>query len=152
MKVKTLIYRQDSFHESELPRIVTAHILPTIENNISNVWLLQGDLGAGKTRTVQAILNAVGISDVNSPTFSIINEYESSIVGHIYHMDFYRIKNTEEAIGTGVEEILYSDKLCFIEWPDVILAIMPENYYLIELNHSESGLERGISIFLISEE
>lgn len=104
-----------------------------------NIILLEGDLGAGKTTLIKSILKKLGSTDeVSSPTFSIVNEYETSN-GKIFHFDLYRIKSTEEALDFGVEEYLDSKNYCFIEWPDVILDLLPEEFHRIKIK-SEEGL------------
>jgi tRNA threonylcarbamoyladenosine biosynthesis protein TsaE len=77
-------------------------------------------MGAGKTTFVHAVCNLLGVKGaVSSPTFSIINEYTSAEGKTIYHLDLYRLKNVQEAIGAGVEDCLYSGNLCLVEWPEI---------------------------------
>ena len=100
------------------------------------VWLLHGDMGAGKTTLIKAICDQLGVEDnVTSPTFSIINEYQS-VTEPVYHFDFYRVKNLEEALQAGVEDYFYSGHYCFIEWPDIISQILPDQYLNVSI---ESG-------------
>ena len=97
------------------------------------VWLFKGDMGAGKTTLTKAICKELGVLDnVASPTFSIINEY-SSETESVYHFDFYRLKNLDEALHIGVEEYFYSGYFCFIEWPEIIKPILPDKYLTIEI-------------------
>jgi tRNA threonylcarbamoyladenosine biosynthesis protein TsaE len=95
------------------------------------VFAFHGDMGAGKTTLIRALCLAKGVTDtVGSPTFSIINEYLYP-GGCIYHIDLYRLKDEEEAIRTGVEDVLYSGDLCLVEWPDRAPGIFPlETVYL----------------------
>ncbi len=87
-----------------------------------------GEMGAGKTTFINAILNELGIVDhSSSPTFSIINEYFSPKVGPVFHFDFYRIESEEEALDIGTEDILYNSNYCFVEWPQRIENLLPEN-------------------------
>ncbi len=90
------------------------------------VWALHAPMGAGKTTLVHALCNVLGVRDaVSSPTFALINEYESAEAGSIYHLDLYRIKNEEEAIHAGIEDTLHSGNFCFVEWPEKVPAIIP---------------------------
>lgn len=95
---------------------VTESILPALRHNI---LLLKGNLGAGKTTFTQFLLKKLGSQDeVNSPTYSIVNEYNTP-KGKIYHFDLYRLKNIEEVYDIGIEEYLDNAFLCIIEWPEV---------------------------------
>lgn len=90
------------------------------------VWLLHGQMGAGKTTLVQAFCKALQVTDaVSSPTFSIINEYYSNSIGTIYHMDWYRISSEAEAINAGIEDALYNNCYCWVEWPSIVPSILP---------------------------
>lgn len=108
------------------------------------VIALHGSIGAGKTTLVHAICDFKKVTDVvSSPTFSIINEYiffENGRKEKIYHIDLYRLKDEHEAINAGVEECLYSDHFCFIEWPGRVPGLLPENtlHILIEDLNSAS--------------
>ena len=91
-------------------------ILPQLQHNI---LLLKGNLGAGKTTFTQFLLKNLGSTDeVNSPTYSIVNEYNTS-KGKVFHFDLYRLKNIEEVYDIGMEEYLDNAFLCVIEWPEV---------------------------------
>ena len=103
------------------------------QNKHQKIWLFNAQMGCGKTTFINALCRYLQIIEVpNSPTFSIINEYKSELVGTIYHLDLYRLKDAEDAINAGVEEVLYSNNYCFIEWPEKALEIMPEN--ICEIN------------------
>ena len=98
------------------------------------VWTLDGGMGAGKTAFVKVIGEVVGIVDmVNSPTFSIVNEYRDDSDKTYYHFDFYRIKDEQEARDIGAEEYFYSGDYCFIEWPSLIPSLLPDKYLNIEI-------------------
>ncbi|MDQ0780717.1 tRNA (adenosine(37)-N6)-threonylcarbamoyltransferase complex ATPase subunit type 1 TsaE [Chryseobacterium sp. W4I1] len=95
---------------------VVDKIIPDLQHNI---FLLKGNLGAGKTTFTQFLLKKLGSTDeVNSPTYSIVNEYNTP-KGKIYHFDLYRLKNMEEVYDIGIEEYLDNAFLCIIEWPEV---------------------------------
>jgi len=99
-----------------------------------------GNMGAGKTTFIHALCEAKGVKDViGSPTFSIINEYYFPS-GKIFHIDLYRLKDEEEAIRAGVEDCLYSDHICFVEWPDKAPGLFPTNtvHVFIEVKDSET--------------
>ena len=91
------------------------------------VFAFYGKMGAGKTTFVKAICEELGVNDViTSPTFAIVNEYEAHDAS-IYHFDFYRIKKIEEVYDMGYEDYFYSGGLCFIEWPELIEDLLPED-------------------------
>lgn len=95
------------------------------------VWLFVGEMGAGKTTTIKTICEALEVKDeVTSPTFSIINEYFSDIIGTIYHFDCYRLKDKEEAFSIGLEDYFYSGYHCFIEWPQKIEEFIPDEFLI----------------------
>jgi tRNA threonylcarbamoyladenosine biosynthesis protein TsaE len=102
------------------------------------VWLLNGEMGAGKTTLIKALCTALGVrSGMASPTFSIINEYHTAAGEPVYHFDFYRLKNENEALDIGVEEYLDSGRYCFMEWPDKVPSLIPTRYFLINLRIME---------------
>lgn len=95
------------------------------------IFLFYGPMGSGKTSFIHALCDVKGVVDaVASPTFSIINEYEfedKNGPGYIFHIDLYRLKNEKEAIDAGVEDCIYSDHICLIEWPERIPGILPKD-------------------------
>lgn len=105
------------------------------------VFAFFGKMGAGKTTFVKALCEALGVTDVvNSPTFSIVNEYHSDTTGEpIYHFDFYRIKKLEEAYDMGAEDYFYSGHLCLIEWPELIEDILPEDAVRVTIEEMPEG-------------
>lgn len=108
--------------------------LVTIGRDIK-IWLFDGEMGAGKTSLIKAICENLGVVDtVNSPTFSIVNEYESESGEVIYHFDFYRIKDENEATDIGAEEYFDSGAYCFIEWPSKVQNILPEEVLKIDIS------------------
>ena len=109
----------------------------------NRIFALYGKMGAGKTTFIQAICNSLGSTDnVTSPTFAIINEYNTADLSSIFHFDFYRIENLEEAYDLGYEDYIYSGNYCFIEWPEMIESLLPENIVevKIEVQEDESRL------------
>ncbi|HEV2832347.1 MAG TPA: tRNA (adenosine(37)-N6)-threonylcarbamoyltransferase complex ATPase subunit type 1 TsaE [Hanamia sp.] len=91
------------------------------------IFAFTGELGAGKTTFINALCKEMGITEtVTSPTFSIIQEYNSASGKIVYHMDLYRIKNKEEAMNAGVEECINSNEICMVEWPEKAPEIFPE--------------------------
>jgi tRNA threonylcarbamoyladenosine biosynthesis protein TsaE len=101
----------------------------------SKIFAFQASMGAGKTTFIRALCEHLKVTDaISSPTFAIINEYASPVAGSIYHMDWYRLKDEEEAIQAGVEDCLLSGKLCFIEWPDKAHGLLPNEYLLIKIS------------------
>lgn len=103
------------------------------------VFLLEGEMGAGKTTLIKTICRNLGVSDTaSSPTYSIVNEYEYP-GGKVYHFDFFRIKNEIEAFDIGFEEYLDSGEYCFIEWPDMISNLWPLHYIRIRIDQDEDG-------------
>ena len=108
------------------------------------VFAFYGKMGAGKTTFIKAICEALGVEDVvTSPTFAIVNEYRAS--QPVYHFDFYRIKNLHEAYDIGCEEYFYSGCPCFIEWPELIEELLPEDTVRVNIEVHDDG-SRTISI------
>ena len=105
------------------------------------VYAFYGKMGAGKTTFIKAICEELGVSDViTSPTFAIVNEYRSDTSGEIiYHFDFYRIKKLEEVYDMGFEDYFYSGALCFIEWPELIEEVLPEDAVKVSISENADG-------------
>lgn len=100
----------------------------------SNLFAFYGRMGAGKTTFIKAICDALGVRDtVNSPTFTIINEYRSAKGFPIYHFDFYRITKIREAYDIGVEDYFRGEGLCLMEWPERIEEILPEDTIKVDI-------------------
>jgi len=104
-----------------------------INNVTAKTLLFYGDMGVGKTTLIKSIIENLGsLDNVTSPTFSIVNEYQTENE-LIYHFDFYRINDIEEAYNFGIEDYLYSNNWCLIEWPERLQSILPKEVDKIEL-------------------
>jgi tRNA threonylcarbamoyladenosine biosynthesis protein TsaE len=96
--------------------------------NSQRVFTFSGNLGTGKTTFIKYLCKVLGVEEqVTSPTFALVNEYLGANKLKIYHFDFYRIKNIQEAYDMGYEEYFYSGNYCFIEWPELIKELVPED-------------------------
>jgi tRNA threonylcarbamoyladenosine biosynthesis protein TsaE len=94
-----------------------------------------GAMGAGKTTFIKAICEVLGVSEnVSSPTFALVNEYRDDKGEPVFHFDFYRIKDEKEAIDIGVDEYFYSGHYCFIEWPEKVLNLLPDDCVKVFIN------------------
>ena len=127
--------------------------LPALASKITKAYsnkviAFYGDMSAGKTTFIKYLCQELGVepSLVNSPTYAIVNEYEARGDQLIFHFDFYRIKDENEAFDMGYENYFYSNHYCFIEWPEKIANLLPENRLQI---HIES--EANMRIFTIEE-
>ena len=107
----------------------------------ATVFAFYGKMGAGKTTFIKALCEALGVSDVvNSPTFSIVNEYRSDTTGElVYHFDFYRIEKLEEVYDMGYEDYFYSGALCFIEWPELVEELLTGDAVKVTVTEAEDG-------------
>ena len=104
------------------------------------VFAFYGSMGAGKTTFIKAICEEMGVSDVvTSPTFAIVNEYTTDKGQRIFHFDFYRIKKLEEVYDMGYEDYFYSSALCFLEWPELIEELLPEDAVKVTIQENEDG-------------
>ena len=114
------------------------------------IFCFEGALGAGKTTLIEAICRYLGSKDpLSSPTFSIVNEYDSP-KGILFHMDWYRLKNEEEAIQIGIEDYLYSGHYCFIEWHKQAEMLIPKPFVHVTLTSLEASA-RSIKAELVEE-
>ncbi len=107
------------------------------------IFALEAKMGAGKTTFIKALCKILGVEEtVSSPTFSIVNEYEAADFHSVFHFDFYRINKVVEVFDIGYEEYFYSDEYCFIEWPEMVLELLPESYVYvtIEVNDKDERL------------
>ena len=121
----------DNIHEA------AKQFIAAMEDN--TVFAFYGKMGAGKTTFIKAICEELGVTDViNSPTFAIVNEYRSDETGElIYHFDFYRIKKLDEVYDMGYEDYFYSGALCFIEWPELIEEVLPDDAVKVTIEEVE---------------
>ena len=103
------------------------------------IFAFNGKMGAGKTTFIKAICEVMGVKEtINSPTFSIVNEYEAADGSIIYHFDCYRINKIQEALDLGAEEYLYSGNLCFIEWSENIAPLLPDTLVNVDIHEIEN--------------
>lgn len=105
--------------------------------NSKKIILFSGEIGAGKTTLIKELGQQLGVlQEITSPTFSIINEYsypQADKEHLLFHMDLYRLKQLEEAIDIGIEDYLYSGHYCFIEWPEVINSLLPNDVIQVQI-------------------
>lgn len=124
----------------QLDELDTAARRLLAEGRDQSVWLFEGEMGAGKTTLIKTLCRALGvISIVQSPTFSIVNEYTTHEGHSVYHFDCYRLRNEVEALDIGIEEYFHSGDYCFIEWPERIASLWPTTYYQIRLSAEPNG-------------
>lgn len=106
----------------------------------AHVFAFYGKMGAGKTTFIKAVCEALGVNDViTSPTFAIVNEYTAKDATPIYHFDFYRIKKLEEAYDMGYEDYFYGNGICFLEWPEIIEDLLPEDAVKVSISEQTDG-------------
>ena len=133
---KSIIYSIDEIED------VAKKILSLNLN--SKIYILYGNMGSGKTTLIKSIVEKLDIDGVaNSPTFSIINEYYNG--DKIYHFDLYRIKDMDELLDIGIEEYVNGSNICFIEWPDLVIEMLPKNYNTLKLEVISNN-ERKLTI------
>ncbi|MCR5043056.1 MAG: tRNA (adenosine(37)-N6)-threonylcarbamoyltransferase complex ATPase subunit type 1 TsaE [Bacteroidaceae bacterium] len=104
------------------------------------VFAFYGKMGAGKTTFIKAVCEELGVEDViNSPTFAIVNEYVDGKGEPVYHFDFYRIKNLQEVMDIGYEDYVYSGHVCFMEWPELIENLLPDDAVKVTIEEKTDG-------------
>ena len=117
-----------------------------LENKKFSIIRIDGEIGSGKTTLIKSLCKSLGVSEnVNSPTFSLVNEYFIDTKKKIFHFDFYRIENPEEALDIGLEDYLESNHLCILEWGQIISEYLPEKYdffLLHKINESTRKLNK----------
>lgn len=116
-----------------------------IAQNPNKVILFHGEMGAGKTTFIKALSKALGVSEAtSSPTFSLVNEYQTANGELVYHFDVYRLDNESEAYDMGIDEYLYSGEWCFIEWAEKILNLIPSEHSTISIKVNKDGTRKLI--------
>ncbi|NJM94294.1 MAG: tRNA (adenosine(37)-N6)-threonylcarbamoyltransferase complex ATPase subunit type 1 TsaE [Cytophagales bacterium] len=121
------------------PELVTIAEAALEQAKGTKVWVLEGELGAGKTSLVKVLGQLLDWEDaVSSPSYALINEYGRG-PERFYHFDFYRLNHLEEALDLGVEEYLDSGSYCFIEWAERIRGLLPDRYFLIQITIEDEG-------------
>ena len=128
--------------QKHLPEVAQALLQAHSDKRL---FAFKGSMGAGKTTFIKEICAVLGVGNmVNSPTFSIINEYFTDEGESVFHFDFYRIKKKEEVLDIGYEEYLYSGNYCFMEWPEKIEELLPENIVYVSIEESLNDGSRTI--------
>ena len=121
----------------ELPEIAKE----VIKSSKNKVLLFYGEMGVGKTTLIKEIVKQLGsLDNVSSPTFSLVNEYRTINDEIVYHFDFYRINNENEALDIGIEEYFYNDCWCLIEWPEKVKNLVPLNSVTITITANNDQL------------
>jgi tRNA threonylcarbamoyladenosine biosynthesis protein TsaE len=121
---------------------VSTYLLKAVEKE--KIVLFSGELGAGKTTLIKEFCKYLGVTEeVSSPTFSLVNEYQSEI-GPVYHFDLYRIQSEEELYDIGYEDYFFSGYLCLVEWPEMASGIIPSNHVSVKIR--EDNNQRIISV------
>ncbi len=116
----------------------------------SNIIAFYGNMGAGKTTLVKNLCSKLGVHDeVSSPTFALVNEYQTETSDSIFHFDFYRIKSLEEVFDIGYEDYFYGSGLCLLEWPELIDPLMPEHFIKVEIKLGDTDDSRVIRCSLV---
>ena len=121
-----------SYDQSQLDEVALQLLQEAGEEK---VWVFKGQMGAGKTTLIKSLAKALQVTDqVSSPTFGIVNEYETYSNGPIFHFDFYRLDDPMEALDIGIEEYFYSENYCWLEWAEKIAPFLPDRFFHIELS------------------
>ena len=114
--------------------------------NKHSIFILEGEMGVGKTTFVGVVCNLLKVSSTSSPTYSIVNNYLSPLIGEIYHFDCYRLKDENEALESGLEEMIDSGFPCFIEWANKIQNLLPNKFVRIKIEQHNNIRNLIISI------
>lgn len=126
--------QQEVFNIADINELdIAAQAIKELCNNHS-IFVIDGEMGAGKTTLISKVCRILNIEDEpSSPTYSIVNSYFSEKFGEINHFDFYRLKDENEAIESGLDEPLYNGSICFIEWAEKIENLLPESYVKVKI-------------------
>tara|TARA_Y100000741_G_scaffold238551_1_gene182604 strand:+ start:635 stop:1048 length:414 start_codon:yes stop_codon:yes gene_type:complete len=120
-----------------------------LENKKFSIIRIDGEIGSGKTTLIKSLCKSLGVSEnVSSPTFSLVNEYLINTKKKIFHFDFYRIENPEEALDIGLEDYLKSNHLCILEWGQIISEYLPEKYDFFSLDKINESTRKLNKIYL----
>lgn len=123
-KTEKMIYKIEDLEE------VAGSVITAANNN--TIWIFEGEMGTGKTTLIKTICRKLGVSgNIQSPTFSIVNEYLTNDEDTIYHFDFYRLKNESEAFDFGIEEYFDSGNICLLEWAEKIESLLPQDCFKV---------------------
>ena len=128
----------------ELQPVVEALITLTESHD---VFVFDGEMGAGKTTLIGLLCKKLGIAEVSSPTYSIVNTYEPNDNREVYHFDFYRLEDEQEAVESGLDEMIDSGNICFLEWADRISKLLPTTY--VKVGIKQIGELRNITISIV---
>lgn len=111
-----------------------------LSQKLHDTIVFNGEMGAGKTTLIKALARALGVQEAtSSPTFSLVNEYQTAQNKLLYHFDVYRLKNENEALDMGIEEYLYSGNWCFIEWAEKIPNLIPKEHSIVDIKLTADG-------------
>ena len=139
-----------TFEINNIEELSKVSDLPLDWREKSNIIAFYGTMGAGKTTLVKNLCQKLGVSDeVNSPTFALVNEYQTETFDSIFHFDFYRIKSLEEVFDIGYEDYFYGGSLCLLEWPELIDPLMPEHFIKVEITHGDADTSRKVRCSLV---